>query len=243
MRGAGWRGAGWRGEIGVHTLEHGHQLQSYYLQGCLQHQTSSPGVHTLLPLAHPHPHTHNNNTPPPSTSPPPLPTPSHTQFLSGTATTSFIERNPSLFTLSSGSALQSSKLLTYLAEMVVNGPHHPGATGPPPVRVTPAPPPHAVGPPPAGWREVLEKEGPEGWARAVREHQGVLLTDTTWCVGGWHVCGKLLGVHGCMVTAAIVFLCMYTHTHTSPSTPPTPHPIFYTLPSPNPFQPPKHPQA
>ncbi len=122
----------------------------------------------------------------------------HPEFLSGTATTSFIERNPSLFTLSSGSALQSSKLLTYLAEMVVNGPQHPGATGPPPVRVSPVPPHHAVGPPPPGWREVLLKEGPEGWAKAVRNHQGVLLTDTTWWVGwcmrvgGW--CMKRGGV-------------------------------------------------
>lgn len=30
-----------------------------------------------------------------------------------------------------------------------------------------------------GWRDVLVKEGPEGWAKAVRKHKGVLLTDTT----------------------------------------------------------------
>lgn len=105
----------------------------------------------------------------------------HPEFLSGTATTSFIERNPSLFQLTSGSALQSSKLLTYLAEMVVNGPQHPGATGPPPTRVIPAHVPHPTGPPPGGWRSVLLEQGPEGWAQAVRAHQGVLLTDTTWC--------------------------------------------------------------
>lgn len=37
-----------------------------------------------------------------------------------------------------------------------------------------------VGLPPAGFREVLIKEGPEGFARAVRQHQGLLLMDTTF---------------------------------------------------------------
>jgi hypothetical protein len=32
----------------------------------------------------------------------------------------------------------------------------------------------------AGWRDLLVAEGPEAWAKAVRQHQGVLLTDTTW---------------------------------------------------------------
>ncbi|KAL0188485.1 hypothetical protein M9458_015584, partial [Cirrhinus mrigala] len=31
-----------------------------------------------------------------------------------------------------------------------------------------------------GFREVLLKEGPEGFARAVRQHQGLLLMDTTF---------------------------------------------------------------
>jgi len=30
-----------------------------------------------------------------------------------------------------------------------------------------------------GWREVLREKGPEGLARAVRAHQGLLLMDTT----------------------------------------------------------------
>ena len=65
---------------------------------------------------------------------------------------------------------------------VVNGPRHPGAVGAPPAKTTPPPPKAAAhGGPPPGWRDVLLKEGPEGWARAVRAHQGVLLTDTTMC--------------------------------------------------------------
>ena len=81
---------------------------------------------------------------------------------------------------------------------VVNGPKHPGAVGAPPAKITPPPPKAAAhGKPPPGWRDVLIKEGPEGWAKAVRAHQGVLLTDTTMCatlgcrvlVVGLGVCG------------------------------------------------------
>lgn len=38
----------------------------------------------------------------------------------------------------------------------------------------------AVGPPPAGFRDILLREGPEGFARAVRGHPGLLLMDTTF---------------------------------------------------------------
>ena len=86
---------------------------------------------------------------------------------------------------------------------VVNGPSHPGATGPPPARATPPPPQVWVEgsagtleselgrhimrqqstvttPPPKGWRDELVAHGPSGWAAAVRAHTGLLLTDTTW---------------------------------------------------------------
>jgi pyruvate carboxylase len=109
----------------------------------------------------------------------------HPEFLAGDVTTSFIDRNPGLFENAQGSG--SAKILTYLAEMIVNGPSHPGAVGPPPAKVVPVPPPlpHGADPhiAPSGWRDYLVKHGPEGWAAAVREHRqtrGVLLTDTTW---------------------------------------------------------------
>lgn len=38
----------------------------------------------------------------------------------------------------------------------------------------------ALGLPPAGFRDILLREGPEGFARAVRNHQGLLLMDTTF---------------------------------------------------------------
>lgn len=33
---------------------------------------------------------------------------------------------------------------------------------------------------PKGWKDVLKEKGPEGFARAVRDHKGLLLTDTTF---------------------------------------------------------------
>jgi len=105
----------------------------------------------------------------------------HPEFLEGECKTSFIEKNArDLFNFEGHGSLRSSKLLMYLAEMVVNGPDHPGATGPPPAKVHPVPPRiDAAGPSKIGWRNVYEREGAEGWAKAVRAHKGVLLTDTT----------------------------------------------------------------
>ena len=34
--------------------------------------------------------------------------------------------------------------------------------------------------PPHGWRDVLKEEGPEKFAKKVREHKGLLLMDTTF---------------------------------------------------------------
>lgn len=38
----------------------------------------------------------------------------------------------------------------------------------------------ATGQPPAGLRDVLLSEGPAGFAKAIRQHQGLLLMDTTF---------------------------------------------------------------
>ena len=64
----------------------------------------------------------------------------HPEFLSGNATTSFIEANPELFDFGTQGSQESHKVLTYLAEMIVNGPNHPGAIGPPPSKLSPVPP-------------------------------------------------------------------------------------------------------
>lgn len=38
----------------------------------------------------------------------------------------------------------------------------------------------SLGDPPIGFRDVLLRDGPEGFAKAVRAHQGLLLMDTTF---------------------------------------------------------------
>ena len=112
------------------------------------------------------------------------------EFQSGVVDTSFIDKRPELLAPAfSENRDRANKALQYLANLRVNG--HPaslGATGPAPSTVDPTPP----LPPPAtksegsrsedlaGLRQVFLEGGPEGFARAVRAHKGLLLTDTTW---------------------------------------------------------------
>lgn len=125
----------------------------------------------------------------------------HPDFKAGEVTTSFIDENPQLKETSTSywdfaneyqadprkvNALE--RLLRYLANLAVNG--HPASLGADPAKM-------ATGmsssiPPPklpervketnkkAGMRHILLEQGPEGLAKAVREHKGLLVTDTTW---------------------------------------------------------------
>ena len=93
-------------------------------------------------------------------------------------------------------------LMSWLYQ-VVNGPSHPGAVGLPPSKVTPPPP--AV-PKDTGtqhsWRDVLLEKGPEGWAKDIRAHSGLLLTDTTWYapqLSSAHEASQIC--HHCLATA------------------------------------------
>jgi len=113
---------------------------------------------------------------------------SHPTFLSGQANTSFIEKHQEeLFTFGGpgggdggGGMASSNRVLSYFADVAVNGANHPGATGPRCVRDDPALLVAPPGAPPSGWRDVLLREGPAGFAKAVRGHGGLLLMDTTW---------------------------------------------------------------
>lgn len=105
------------------------------------------------------------------------------KFLTGVVDTYFIDENPQLFQFTA-SQNRAQKLLYYLAQVMVNGPQTPLATKLPPADIIPTVPPVPVdGPnatkPPLGWRDVLLAEGPEGFAKKVRQHNGVLLMDTT----------------------------------------------------------------
>lgn len=108
------------------------------------------------------------------------------KFLSGVVDTYFIDENPQLFTFSP-SQNRAQKLLHYLGQVMVNGPSTPLATSLPPSNIIPTVPeipfvgPHSTVPePPEGLRNVLLKEGPEAFAKKVRQNRGLLLMDTTF---------------------------------------------------------------
>ena len=108
-----------------------------------------------------------------------LTSPSAPQFATGEATTSFIGDSPELFDFAVVEN-RGQKLLNYLGELVVNGRSVQGAAGPVTPRVAVMLPDVPHGAPPAGLKQVLEAGGPKAFAKAVRENQGLLLTDTTW---------------------------------------------------------------
>ena len=133
---------------------------------------------------------------------------SHPDFEKGIVTTGFIDENPHLKQVSQSvfdfadeeqadprKLYQTEKLIRYLANIAVNG--QPPELGADATKVQAASRPSYVPRPklpenlvdkmkaPAGlnkpgWRHVLLSEGPEGFAKKVREHKGLLLMDTTW---------------------------------------------------------------
>ncbi|KAK8763547.1 pyruvate carboxylase isoform X1 [Amblyomma americanum] len=111
------------------------------------------------------------------------------QFLSSNVDTYFIDEHPELFFFMP-SQNRAQKLLYYLGNVMVNGPMTPLATPLKPSDLTPIIPEIASGPgkenykpgsqPPPGLRDILLKEGPEAFAKKVRQHDGLLLMDTTF---------------------------------------------------------------
>lgn len=102
------------------------------------------------------------------------------KFINGAVDTYFIDENPQLFSLQP-SKNRAQKLLNYLGQVLVNGPSTPLATGLKPAEVSPAVPEISIGPePPKGFRDILKKDGPAAFAKAVRDHKGLLLMDTTF---------------------------------------------------------------
>ena len=73
---------------------------------------------------------------------------------------------------------RGSRLLRYLGEVMVNGPMTDLPVDTPPANVSPSISPVQTSNPP-GWRDVLQSRGPEAYAKAVRQHNGLLITDTT----------------------------------------------------------------
>jgi pyruvate carboxylase len=105
----------------------------------------------------------------------------HPQFLAGHCTTRFIDSSPELFRFPVRQD-RASKLLTYAAEVLVNG--FPGVKVPAgyEYRATePMPPAVADSSPiPEGSRDILKRLGAEKFATWTREQKTLLLTDTTF---------------------------------------------------------------
>ncbi|CAL8080811.1 unnamed protein product [Orchesella dallaii] len=101
------------------------------------------------------------------------------KFLNGTLDTYFIDEHPELFRFLP-TQNRAQKLLNYLAEVLVNGPSTPLATNLKPAEVVPVVPETPHESPPEGLRAILLRDGPEGFAKAVRANKGLLLMDTTF---------------------------------------------------------------
>lgn len=102
----------------------------------------------------------------------------HQKFRDNSYTTRFIDSTPELFAQVKRQD-RATKLLTYLADVTVNG--HPEAKGRPKPSDDIAPPvvPYSEGPIAAGTKQKLDELGPQKFAEWIRGQKQVLLTDTT----------------------------------------------------------------
>ncbi|WP_340108217.1 pyruvate carboxylase [Pikeienuella sp. HZG-20] len=103
----------------------------------------------------------------------------HPKFNSATYTTKFIDETPELFKFAKRRD-RATKLLTYIADITVNG--HPEAAGRPrpPAHAKPPKPPATRGEaPPPGSRQLLEEKGAAGVAEWMLAEKKLLITDTT----------------------------------------------------------------
>ena len=102
----------------------------------------------------------------------------HPEFLKGNVTTRFLDETPELFNLPSRRD-RATKLLAYIAEVIVNG--HPEVKLSRPQLREVAPPDSSRNrePLPEGTRDRFKKLGAVGFAKWVRNEKRLLITDTT----------------------------------------------------------------
>ncbi|MEM7094603.1 MAG: pyruvate carboxylase [Actinomycetota bacterium] len=96
-------------------------------------------------------------------------------FRSGGVTTTFIDERPELTSAAVG-ADRSTRLLRYLGDITVNRPHGYAPTELDPATKLPASPVEAAA---EGSKQILDREGPEGFARWLRASDALRVTDTT----------------------------------------------------------------
>ena len=112
----------------------------------------------------------------------------HPTFIDGTCWTTFIDDTPELFNLVS-SQNRAQKLLQYLGDVAVNGSSIAGQIGEskfkgdiimPKILDKSGQEIDLTKPCTEGWKQIIDKDGPEGFAKAVRANKGCLIMDTTW---------------------------------------------------------------
>ena len=103
---------------------------------------------------------------------------SHPKFKAAEYTTRFIDETPELFQFAKRRD-RATKLLTYVADVSVNG--HPEVKGRPrpPANARRPEAPRFAAAPVDGAKQLFDKLGPKGFADWMREQRGVLVTDTT----------------------------------------------------------------
>jgi len=102
----------------------------------------------------------------------------HEAFRRGAITTNWLAETPELFKFTQRKD-RATKLLTYLADVIVNGnPEVKGRTIPAVCKPAPVPP-HEPLAPPRGTKQFLDELGPEKFAAWTRAQKRLLLTDTT----------------------------------------------------------------
>ncbi|MCR9257340.1 MAG: pyruvate carboxylase [Alphaproteobacteria bacterium] len=103
----------------------------------------------------------------------------HPTFLDNTYHTKFIDQTPDLFAFEKRRD-RATKILTYIADITVNGhPETAGRAKPMADARDPKPPRRLVPTPPPGAKAVLDADGPEGLARWMAAERRLLITDTT----------------------------------------------------------------
>ncbi|MEA4836766.1 MAG: pyruvate carboxylase [Rhodospirillaceae bacterium] len=104
---------------------------------------------------------------------------SHPKFRDGSYTTRFIDETPDLFHQEMGRD-RATRLLTYIADVTVNGnPEVKGRPLPTESMGAVLPPSAPSGAPPAGTKQLLEQLGAEKFAQWMKEQKRLLITDTT----------------------------------------------------------------
>ncbi|MCA0203989.1 MAG: pyruvate carboxylase [Proteobacteria bacterium] len=103
----------------------------------------------------------------------------HPTFLADQATTKFIDTTPELFQFETRRD-RGTKVLTYLADITVNGhPETAGRAKPAAQPRAPVAPPMVVANPPAGTKTLLEQKGAKAVADWMKDQTKLLITDTT----------------------------------------------------------------